>query len=439
LTDQNAERVQRPAIQDGGVCADGYRHGGMPVQSENASGLLIKTLERLLAISGADMAATLTDACNAIGDALAADKVDAFLYDDSRDSLVAVGTSSTPLSSLQKKLGLNVLQVSNGGRVVYVFESGETFLTGRLLEDPVEVRGVKDGLKVQSKIGIPLNVGGRRRGVIMIASQEADYFNQSDAEFAECVTRFVALVIDRADLVHEITRNAFEEGRREVAEELITVLAHDLRNYIAPLDSRLLLIRTRAEKDSRKEDLRDVQASLSAVSRLKDLIEDILDVARVDHGLLHFDIQPVDLIQAARQIADALSTPEHEVVVIAEEEVIVAADVRRLKQCVENIVANAIRHSPAQAPVRLTVRAERRDDHNWGTLEVRNEGAGISADILPRIFERFVASRESPGLGLGLYLAQRITVAQGGRLTVQSDPGDGARFILHLPAFETAS
>src|SRR3954469_9335430 len=110
---------------------------------------LLKTLETLLAIPAADLENALSDACNALAAAFRAEKVDAFLYDDSRDCLVALGTSSTSLSSLQKKLGLDVLQVSNGGRVVYVFQTGDTFVTGRLMDDAEELRGVKVGLRIQ--------------------------------------------------------------------------------------------------------------------------------------------------------------------------------------------------------------------------------------------------------------------------------------------------
>src|SRR5436190_24184808 len=120
------------------------------------------TLQRLLEIPAANLGAALTHASNVMAQALDADKVDAFMYDEIRDSLVAIGTSTQPLSSLQKKLGLDVLPISNGGRVVYVFQTGKTFLTGRLDQDGEELRGVKTGLQIKSKLGVPLEVGGRR-------------------------------------------------------------------------------------------------------------------------------------------------------------------------------------------------------------------------------------------------------------------------------------
>ena len=100
---------------------------------------LLETLERLLAVEVNDLETALTHSCNLVAEALHADKVDAFLYQPAKDVLVALGSSVQPLSSLQKRLGLDVLPVSNGGRVVFVFQTGQTFITGRLDEDLEEL------------------------------------------------------------------------------------------------------------------------------------------------------------------------------------------------------------------------------------------------------------------------------------------------------------
>jgi two-component system, OmpR family, sensor kinase len=405
------------------------------MHSEAIQERLLGTLEKLLAIPSAELESALTHACNAVAEALNADKVDAFLYDDSRDSLVALGTSTQPLSNLQKKLGLDVLPISNGGRVVYVYQTGKTFLTGRLDQDAEELRGVKIGLKIKSKLGVPLEVGGRRRGMMMIASLQPDAYRPADAAFAEFVARWVGMIAHRAELVQEVTHNAVEQGRRAVAEELITVLAHDLRNHLSPIAARLRLIRGRAERDRREDDLKAADTALSGVDRLARLISDLLDVARLDQGIFKIDVQPVGLASVAREVARAFSTPEHEIMAQAMEEPVVAGDSQRIQQCVENLIANAVQHSPHGAAVNVTVALDRRDDRAWGLLEVRNEGPGIPVEILPRIFDRFAPGPGSRGLGLGLYLAQRIAAAHGGALEADSRPGKGATFALRLPCY----
>jgi two-component system OmpR family sensor kinase len=395
--------------------------------------LLLRTLERLLAIPSADLRSALTMACDAVTEALRADKTDAFLLDPSKNSLVAIGTSNQPLSNLQRKAGLDVLPIANGGRVVHVFETNAPFRTGRLRDDPSELKGVREVLKIESKLGVPIEVAGHSRGVLMIASQQRDFYNEADEHFAMSIARWVGSVAHRAELVEEIGRNAVEQGRRAVAEELVTILAHDLRNFVSPISARLQLLQRRAKEDAREADIRDVDAALRGVKRLSRLIGDILDVARIDQGVFRIDVGPLDLGALAADIGKTLSTPSQEIHVASMEEVIVRADADRISQCLENIVTNAIRHSPRGAQVTIIVAKSRTESGEIGTVDVLDEGPGVPTDIMPRLFERFAMGARSSGLGLGLYLAKRIALSHGGELKVESPPGKGARFRLELP------
>jgi signal transduction histidine kinase len=326
---------------------------------EGASTLLV-TLERLLAIPAADLKTALSTACDAVAAAVGADKVDAFLYDSERDCLVAEGSSNQPLSAKQIRHGLNVLPVSNGGRVVQVYQTGKTFLTGHLEDDMEELRGVRELLQIRSKLGVPLDVGGKRRGMMMIAALRPEAFRADDVSFAEAVVRWVGSVAHRAELVEEIERNAVEQGRRAVAEELITVLAHDLRNYISPIEIRVRAIQRRAELEGRTAEKNDTEAALRALGRLSELISTILDAARLDQGALALEPGPVELTELVHEIGEALSTPQHAIVVKPSDDLIVEADDQRVRQCLENILTNAIRYSPDETPVTVMIRRSRR-------------------------------------------------------------------------------
>jgi signal transduction histidine kinase len=394
----------------------------------------LETLESLLRIPSGDLASTLTYVSDLVAHATGADKVDAFLYDAARDSLVAVGTSTQPLSMLQRQLGLDVLQISNGGRVVHVYKTGQTFVSGALDEDPEELKGVKQAMGIRSTLGVPLDVGGERRGMMMIASQKPGFFTDEDVRFAESLGRWVGILAHRAELAEQISRNAAEQGRRAGAEELVTVLAHDLRNYLQPLHMRLELLRLRAQRDGRKDDADDADAAARSVLRLGGLISDILDVARIDQGV--FQIQPelIDVGTLVRETASMLSTPEHPVVVSVQDGGGIEAlgDPARIRQCLENVIANALQKSPAKAPVSVFVTQQK---NRFARVEVVDQGPGIPPEILPHVFDRFVTgSQPQGGLGLGLYLAKRIARVHGGDLTVDSTPGKGARFALTLPS-----
>lgn len=405
------------------------------MRAQSTEGRLLETLERLLEIPSADLETALSLACDAVAETLKADKVDAFLLDESKNALVAIGTSNQPLSNLQRKVGLDVLPVANGGRVVQVFENKAPFRTGRLRDDPGELKGVREVLEIDSKLGVPIEVGTVIRGVLMIASLKRDFFTEEDERFAVSIGRWVGSVAHRAELAEEIGRNAVEQGRRAVAEELVTILAHDLRNFVSPISARLQLLRRRAGQDDRAADVRDSEAAMTAVNRLTRLIADMLDVARIDQGVFDLVVAPIDLAAVASDVSKTLSTPTHEIRVAAAGEVIVQADEGRLTQCVENIVTNAIRHSPRNAPVVILIAKTRSERGELGSLEVVDEGPGIPMDVMPRLFERFSKGEASNGLGLGLYLAKRIAAAHAGNLAVESLPGKGARFRLELPLY----
>ena len=395
----------------------------------------LDVLEELLRLPGGDLKATLSHASDVIAEVSGCDKVDAFLYDPGRDSLVAVSSSTQPLSQLQRQLGLDVLQISNGGRAVHVYKTGETFVNGRVDEDEAELLGIKQGLSIKSKLGVPLVIGGQRRGMMMLASLRHDFFGEEDARFMETVAPWIGLVAHRAELAAEIARNAVEQGRRAGAEELITVLAHDLRNYIAPINMRLNVLRMRAEQQRRDDELRDLDLLGRSIDRLGELITDILDVSRIDEGVFQIRPHRIELASLVREIVATFESAQHSIRLTVQQgdHIQVSGDAARLRQCLENVIANAIQKSPATGVINVFVRQRQTGPQQVGVVEVIDEGPGIPADQIAHVFERFQTGRAG-GLGLGLYLAKRIARVHGGDLTAESEPGNGARFILTLPA-----
>jgi signal transduction histidine kinase len=397
-------------------------------------------LQQLLELPAGDLKATLSHVSDVVARASGADKVDAFLYDEGRDCLVAVGSSTQALSMLQREYGLDVLQVSNGGRVAYVYKTGKTFLSGRLDEDPEELAGIKDALKIKSKLGVPLEVAGERRGMMMLASLEHDFFTAEDARFMETIARWIAIVVHRAELATEIAHNAAQQGRRVGAEELVTVLAHDLRNYLAPINMRIDVLHMRARHERRDDELRDVDALRRSVARLSEMINDILDVARIEQGMFSVDARVVDLGELVRTVVAGFESAHNAIRLTVQPgaPICIAADPARVRQSLENLIANALQKSPPSGVVNVFVRSEQRaTNKRWARVEVIDEGPGISADELPHVFERFYTrNKRTGGLGLGLYLAERMARIHGGSLAVDSAPGKGARFILSLPALD---
>jgi two-component system, OmpR family, sensor kinase len=402
------------------------------MDSPTSPARLLETLQRFLEMPSGELQTALQHTCDVVAAELGADKVDAFLYEPARETLFALGTSNQPLSALERKVGLDTLAIANGGRVVHVFLTGETFVSGRLDADPEELRGIKETLKIRSKLGVPIVIAGHRRGVLMVASGKPDYFTPEHVRWVEAIVRWIGVVAHRAELVQEIARNAAEQGRRAVAEELVTVLAHDLRNMLSPIVARVELLRRRCARRG-EEHVGDADAALKGLARLGRVISDMLDVARIDQGLFPMSVRPLDLVVLAREEARTLSTPDHPIHVQAPEEIVVAADPDRIRQCLQNLLSNAVTHSPDQAAVEVLIEKKQVEGGALAQVQVIDQGPGIPPDALPGIFDRFTKGRSSAGLGLGLYLAKRIAAAHQGELAVESAPGKGTRFRLTIP------
>ncbi|MDP9379623.1 MAG: GAF domain-containing sensor histidine kinase [Chloroflexota bacterium] len=394
---------------------------------------LLPTLEALLAIEATDLRGTLEQAADLLVGALGAEKVDVSLHDPSINTLVAMGVSNTPMGRRQRQIGMDRLPVANGGRVVEVYQTGEPYITGHAEEDPLVLPGFTRGLGVRSLMAVPMAVAGELRGAVHAASSRVDAFTDEDLSFLEAVARWVGMVAHRGELVEQIARDAVEAARRTAADEMVTVLAHDLRNHLTPLKARVDLIHRRAGRLEDAKLTEHAEEAQIALSRLHRMISAMLDVARLDQGLFSLSLQPVDLAHLADDTAAMLGVREGQINVHAPEELVLQADPDALRQALENLLANALTHSPKGVPVTVEVSEEETHDGRLAVIEVRDEGPGIPTQVLPRLFERFASGPHSQGLGLGLYLAWSIAEAHGGTLTAHSQLGQGTTFRLALP------
>jgi two-component system, OmpR family, sensor kinase len=395
---------------------------------------LLATLERLLAIDEMDLHQALDRACHMVAEALGADKVDAALYDSTTESLVAAGTSHTPMGRKQHAIGMNRLPVANGGREVEVFLTGVPYATGQADHDPGQLRGMTEGLGVRSAIMVPLEVAGTRRGVFLASSARPDFFAEDDAAFLDAVSRWVGMAAHRAELTERIAAEAQEQGRRVAADELIATLAHDLGNILVPVKGRIELLQRRARREDRKRDLRDVDEAARAVDRVVSLVADLLDSSRLEQGLFALNRQPVDFVDLVQETCAALTTNTAQIrVEVSNQDVVLAVDPNRIRQALENVLSNAIKFSPVGSAVAVELDVESAGAGCWVVVTVTDQGPGIPPELFPRLFDRFARGPGSSGLGIGLYLASRIVAAHGGTLIADPTPTIGARFQMKLP------
>jgi len=237
-----------------------------------------------------------------------------------------------------------------------------------------------------------------------------------------------------------------QEDLREIdrrKDQFLATLAHELRNPLAPLSYSLQLLRL-AEKDPelRADALALGQRQLAVLVRL---VDDLLDVSRVTGGKIQLRPEPAAIadvvaraVETTRSLVDELG---HRLSIeLPAEPVRVHGDPTRLAQVVSNLLNNAAKYSERESRIRLAVEVTRAGDASGEVvLRVADEGIGIPAEMLPRIFDAFVQAdhsleRSRGGLGIGLTLVKRIVELHGGRVVALSaGPGRGSEFVVRLP------
>jgi signal transduction histidine kinase len=232
------------------------------------------------------------------------------------------------------------------------------------------------------------------------------------------------------------SRDALRESDRR-KDAFLALLGHELRNPLAPILSALELMRRRGESHAERE-----RAVIERqVRHMMRLVDDLLDVSRVTRGKVKLEREPVELATVVARAVEATAPLFEErgqtlEVDVPRSGLLLHADPFRLAQVVANLLANAAKYSASGARAFLEASRE------GGTvvLSVRDEGAGISPELLPAIFELFVqheqgSDRSQGGLGLGLAIAQAFVALHGGTISAASDgPGKGSTFTVRLPA-----
>ncbi|MBF5042371.1 PAS domain-containing sensor histidine kinase [Aggregicoccus sp. 17bor-14] len=253
---------------------------------------------------------------------------------------------------------------------------------------------------------------------------------------------FAKVTRDFTDRKHAEEQRELHTLREAVRarDEFLSVASHELKTPLTPIQLKLsglllALHRNPGESPPAARLERDLEMANRQVRKLSDLIEELLDVSRINSGPLRLDPAPMELGALAREVvaryAPQASALGSSVELHCEGPVQGTWDRRRLEQVVTNLLSNAIKYGAGQ-PIRVEVAQE----GTQAVLRVADRGIGILPEHLPRIFDRFVrgvSERNFGGLGLGLFIAHQITEVHGGTIEVQSAPNEGSTFTMRLP------
>ncbi|HCI78699.1 MAG TPA: histidine kinase, partial [Ktedonobacter sp.] len=358
-----------------------------------------------------------------------------FLLDASNETLVARSISDTALGKRQQAIGMDRLPLANGGRTVEVFLTGTPHFNNHVNEDADELLGVKDGLGIQSQIAVIFKVQTHHRGVVLAASESQDFFSPQDVRFLEAVARWVGIVVGRAELAARVKYEEIEPSWGQIGEEILTIMAHELRNYLRPLEGRLDLMRDRAMRDQREKDVQNAESCIHTLGLLSQSISDLLDIARINQGIFTINPQSMNLVEITREVVTKFDAKHIPIAVHTPVEVVFTADPDRLHQALEHMLSYATSQEPQPKEIIIDVSVETRTDGPWILLTVKQIGSVLPQQF-ENLFQRFVSKTQSTNLGLGLYLTNQIALAHQGTLAIDSQSSDEMWLTFAFPVEE---
>ncbi len=285
---------------------------------------------------------------------------------------------------------------------------------------------------IRGWLAVPLiDRKGRNIGLIQASDKFEGEFTEQDEAILVQLASIAANGFENARLYSSLK----EQDRRK--DEFLAMLAHELRNPLAPIASAAELLKIGIASEERVR--RSSEVISRQVKHMTSLVDDLLDISRVTRGLIQLDNIVVDIdatIRSAVEQSRPLIEAREHLLAIEQDPggARVMGDPNRLVQVVANLLNNAAKYTPRGGRILLAVEREGDSVH----IRVQDNGIGIDAGLLPHVFDLFTQAERTPdrsqgGLGIGLALVKNVVSLHGGKVTAQSEgPGAGSSFTVSL-------
>jgi signal transduction histidine kinase len=369
------------------------------------------------------------------------DRASVMLLDGRSGEMVitaAIGLAPDVVQATRVRLG--------EGIAGWVAQTGQGLLLHDDTDMPSEIRQAMIHDQVSSALCLPLKRQDRVMGVLNLSrlGQRAP-FTQGDLELITLLAGQAAIAVDNAQLHAELQR-AYTDLQEldRLKSEFIGVMSHELRTPLHIITGYIQLIRQGKVPDTamQAEFLGIVADQTRHLTRL---INDLLDLSRIEQGGFEIKHEPVEMESLVRAVLDRLNAAATARSVtlmadMADDLPLLSGDSSSLERVISNLVDNSIKFTPPGGQVWVTVWQE----GDQVRLSVRDTGIGIAPEEIRKIFDRFYqvdssATRRAGGVGLGLYISQEIVRQHGGRIWVESELGRGSTFYISLPINQTPS
>lgn len=314
----------------------------------------------------------------------------------------------------------------------------DTFLSNdtRLAGSPALLALATQG--VLSLLLVAIKLGEQRLGILQITGRLPNAFDADDASILKGVADQLAVAIENTRLIKETAETTALRETNRLKDEFVSMVSHELRTPLASIKgySRTLLSRDGNWDDQTRQEFISIIAEES--DKLTDLVENLLEMSRIEAGRLPIAPEPVLLRRFCREVVDRVSKYYPGIrfeCLIGDGLPVAVADPRRVEQVLLNLLQNAAKYSRAQV-VRVTGWY---DGGKEVVLSVEDNGIGIAPENIPHLFDKFYRIENGysdvvGGTGLGLAISRALVEAQGGRIWVESAPDKGTIFYFTLPA-----
>jgi PAS domain S-box-containing protein len=318
------------------------------------------------------------------------------------------------------------------GVIVNDVTTAETYLPNPLLPD------------TKSEMALPMVVGDELFGVLDVQSEQFDRFTQEDLRVFAILADQVAVALKNA-LAYSVEREAAERLREvdRLKSQFLANMSHELRTPLNSIIGYSEVLLDGVDGELPEEAIEDVEAVHDSGKHLLAIINEILDMAKIDAGQLMLDLKPTDVpsvVSEVVKVGQALIKEKPITLEVVEETKVprITADSLRLRQILLNLVGNAVKFTEKGS---VTILYGQQDAENV-YIKVRDTGIGISPENLALVFQRFQqvdgsSTRRAGGTGLGLSITRQLIQMHGGEIYVESELGVGSTFWFTIPVHLT--
>jgi len=293
-------------------------------------------------------------------------------------------------------------------------------------------------------LAVPIVSGGRVQGVLVTVGRRPSAAPTTDQRrLAESIAERAGPALENATLWADLQqRMEAERDAQRAKDDFLSIVSHELRTPLTSIQgyAQLLEGRLRAQTSSESKELSQLRVIRSQVGRMRRLVDDLLDVSRIDRrGGVGIEPSDFDLAELVREAIARVRRehPDRQMAQEVPDSVPIHADRDRIDQVLANLLDNAVKYSPDGGPVRVDLERRGADVQ----LSVTDEGVGIPEEHFDHVFERFyqangeISRRRFGGLGLGLYISSAIVDAHGGEIRAEPNraAGRGTTFVVRLP------